>query len=411
MQQNGRFSLFGGKQTSSKSKGDQRELFIYGQQKRSGEKPGGAEPGDIVTINGRNYLRKLSIGAPNQSSAIESFFIREFYQCYANTPNTYLGTISKKSAEKLLVKAKFAEKMTRTHMQVPLLNEESYPDFLKTLKNDYKPRIKSAQIENTNRYLVFLSEMIDGYHDLGENITQIIARDGKVPKHIVHGDKSYPIKGLMKAAAVAKVINDWDWLGSTGRNTGFKIIGSEQQAYVKTMVVDAGFAGRKIEEADNNQNIICNANKTIIIYFNQLNQKEKHEFLSTLHELLKLNPENIKTRIEQYSYFIHKNVRTPLFTIEKSDEVISNILYNIETLKESYKSELQSLQFFKNLNEEKKNLNLNASSDIGSPPSNNSRRSINNLDLKDWVIIPPDEKNDCESNNQPPSLNQWSIGL
>jgi ankyrin repeat protein len=91
---------------------------------------------------------------------------------------------------------------------------------------------------STYRFPFLMSKKIPGYTDLGPLFVAAIEETGRVPETIEHEGEAIPLRGLMTIAAIAKMLDDCDWLGGNGGNTGFVIKEDESGLYAITVFVD-----------------------------------------------------------------------------------------------------------------------------------------------------------------------------
>ncbi|KGP63909.1 hypothetical protein EP47_07180 [Legionella norrlandica] len=201
-------------------------------------------------------------------------------------------------------------------------------------------------------HVTFMGKMLSNYSDLGVDFVRFIETHHRPPESIVKDRQEYPLDGLMEIAAIAKVLDDPDWLGGSGGNTGF-VIERDESGHTRAVaiLVDAGMGlsdtpKRQSPESKNIQ--VGNALPTTFdIHFNCLTESQKLKFIGTLYKFV--NCENLESLLE----FIVK--REGAFNSQKdkygntialwndadADQMINRIQNNIERLSHTYREELE----------------------------------------------------------------------
>lgn len=258
-------------------------------------KKGGTEFGAWITIprtskehrtEKTTFMAKLG----NLDGLIKEKACLDFYRAFTTTP----------SSRVLLVDKKYAKEILRPFLEF----EEGVEDpVLEDILGGYKRYTKPDSREDF--FSIFASKKLTGYSDLGEEVIHSIQQEGRPPEFlkIELGDgkvKSVPLYGLMKIAAIAKVLGDTDWLGGSGKNSGKTIKVDEVGTYAEACIVDAGYALDKLTSPSDrpvpisSRDIQIGNMSTDIIEFNKLTENQQLEFISTLDQLTKMPEEELR---------------------------------------------------------------------------------------------------------------------
>jgi hypothetical protein len=224
----------------------------------------------------------------------------------------------------------------------------------KQLMECFLAAIPSYGNARDKRYATFLGKMINQYADLGNEFVEFIGHHHRPPETIKKENQEYRLDGLMKIAAIAKILGDPDWLGGSGDNTGFVI----KDGYAMAMLVDAGLAlTEHIRLGPDSQNIqtamnIQFANGLPVshdIHFDKLTEKQKEEFVGTLYKFI--HCENLRGLIEflvkredAFNSYHDDGGKITLLDDQIANQMIDKIIQNIDTLSKTYHEALKEYQ-------------------------------------------------------------------
>lgn len=333
-------------------------LMDYGKEIE--EKPGGAELGRMVhnvsfkRSKSFTFIEKIGLGKFDATCCefrdFQSIFQKiclDFYRIYGAGASSRIGLISTLDVDDI-INATFKTSIEdRSHL-------DTFYDFStigKVWTNDSRE----------NKHVVLRSKLIKNYKDLGEDFVEYIVEHGVAPSTIRTEEVGEVVlKGFMRNAAVAKILGNIDWLGATGRNTGYTIKESPEGGFfAEAITVDAGealtylpffqnekekylFEEQQIDDLTS-LDIQINLNRRGKIFYSKLTNEQKEEYKETLKQLLDLTEENIRELVNRnnvWNRLIKSDSPGEEYISLLSEEAVAyfvnNIFFNINMIKNNY---------------------------------------------------------------------------
>lgn len=257
---------------------------------RAGERKGGSEPGGWVTVvSNKDDSSKVYLAKKDTiENALQSKIILDFYRVFAKTPKAYIALLDEMMATGILstfFQGNGSEENAR------LFAEGGNVRLNKRLS------LFNWLAQQDERLAPFLfSERIEGYKDLGAQFVDVIKKTGRPPEEIEYEEGiTLPLRGFMSIAAIAWVLDDCDFLGGSGGNTGYVIEYNEHGPYGKAVLVDEkALTPIPIDEKiATPKDILIGAQSGIYIRYDALTKAQKDEFLQTLFKLSELDEKEL----------------------------------------------------------------------------------------------------------------------
>ncbi|GAB4187174.1 MAG: hypothetical protein Tsb0015_05630 [Simkaniaceae bacterium] len=161
--------------------------------------------------------------------------------------------------------------------------------------------VKIYGLEEGRLYFSTMSKKIKDFQELGQEFADAFRshpRPGPLTvKTKEHG--TVPVQGFWRLAAFAKWYGDIDFLGVTGKNTGYQIKMENNLPVAKIVKIDPGSAAMSLNAFEKGKNNMDLADKDIYfdmrsgISFADLSEEEKKEFLTSIAEIVQLTDKQI----------------------------------------------------------------------------------------------------------------------
>ena len=259
-------------------------LGLFGGTQTVERKPGGAEFGRMMQVSrvkGEDrkpvtFIDKFvsTPGEKRNYPAIDEKVFLDFYKSFSRAASSRLGLISKKELKQIID--------LHIIIEDPVLKKD-------VVEDTYRGFLKSNIIDDgsdENR-LIFRSKRVEAYQDFGQEFVDYIHANSHPRETVLVEGQERTIKGLMAIAAVAKILGDNDWLGGSGKNTGFTL---GDDGSLNAIIVDAGNSLRCAAINDLDCQFMVTGEK---INFSNLTVTQKDEYLETLRELSELTEDDI----------------------------------------------------------------------------------------------------------------------
>ncbi|WP_131795400.1 hypothetical protein [Fluoribacter gormanii] len=275
-----------------------------------------------------HFIEKMEDGA--RGSVVKEKICLDFYGLAAKSPSSRIGLHQQDYMTDLLFK--YFKAKGWEHEEI----EEISREFLANMT--YYGSAHNRQ------YVTFLGKKIHQYSDLGHEFVEYIREHERPPEVVVKDEREYPLDGLMKIAAMAKILGDPDWLGGSGGNSGFTI----EDGRAEAIIVDSGLA-LSSEHPDKflSKDIQFGNAIDFEIRYESLTERQKDEYIGTLNKFICC--ENQGALIE---YIVKRN---GAFNTQKDDsghpiillddkatiDIISKITENLNVLAQTYSNELE----------------------------------------------------------------------
>lgn len=306
---------------------------------------GGTAIKQEATVQAVRFMEKIGFGANAAKEVFDEKITLDIYRTVAKSPDCALFLATKDYIEDLI-----SFYYTPDAKEISKDDEAIEEDLVKPILE----HMSGVGVADDKRYLLFRSKFVEGYHDLGPQFVAQIGEKvaGKGPRHappeqVIHDGKPYPLEGLMAIAAMSKILNDTDWLGGSGGNTGYII----ENGRAKAIIIDGGHGlSPEIAVGADSRNIqIGNAiGRDYDIHFDRLSKDQQNEFLGVFNKFLHCEnlPALLRFLVEREGAFNSQKDRqgNPIILLDEK-QIESRILLlstNLKKLSETYKEELKA---------------------------------------------------------------------
>ncbi|WP_454782196.1 hypothetical protein [Legionella sp. WA2022007384] len=274
-----------------------------------------------------HFIEKMEDGA--RGSVVKEKICLDFYGLAAKSPTSRIGLHSQDYMLDFLFN--YFKGKGWTHKDI------------EALSSDYIATMTYYGSTHNRQYATFLGKKIDQYSDLGPEFVDYIAVHKRPPEVVVKKGTEFPLDGLMKIAAIAKILGDPDWIGGSGSNSGYTI----EDGRAEAIIVDGGLALSGPPAELQSKDIQFGNAIGFGIEYESLTERQKDEYIGTLNKFICC--ENQGTLIE---YTVKRN---GAFNAEKDDkgkpiillddkatkDIIAKITKNLNVLAQTYNTELE----------------------------------------------------------------------